>query len=74
MNVPVADKEKTAAIMADQRLKAAVAEREAALNGEGRILVRPSGTEALVRVMVEAKEGQKAADCANELAELIKLL
>lgn len=74
VNVPVADKEKKTAIMASERLKAAVAEREAALNGEGRILVRPSGTEALIRVMVEAREEHTAANCANELAELIKLL
>lgn len=74
VNVPVADQEKKSAIMADQRLKAAVAEREAGLKGEGRILVRPSGTEALVRVMVEAREEHTASACANELAELIKLL
>ena len=74
VNVPVADKEKKTAIMASERLKAAVAEREAALNGDGRILVRPSGTEALIRVMVEAREEHTAANCANELAELIKLL
>ena len=70
----MADKEKKTAIMASERLKAAVAEREAALNGDGRILVRPSGTEALIRVMVEAREEHTAANCANELAELIKLL
>lgn len=34
-------------------VKAAIAEAEAALNGQGRLLVRPSGTEKLIRVMAE---------------------
>ncbi|PSJ19216.1 phosphoglucosamine mutase, partial [Halomonas sp. ND22Bw] len=33
------------------KVKAAIAEAEAALNGQGRLLVRPSGTEKLIRVM-----------------------
>ena len=45
---------------------------EASLNGEGRILVRASGTEALIRVMVEAKEDAIALACANDLVKIIK--
>ena len=41
------------------------------LNGEGRILVRPSGTEALMRVMVEAKTHDLANETAGRLADLI---
>ncbi|MEG2119026.1 MAG: phosphoglucosamine mutase, partial [Pseudoflavonifractor sp.] len=65
VNIPVADEAKKLEIMASHALSSAVAEQEALLNGDGRILVRPSGTEALVRVMVEAKEGKIASSCAN---------
>ena len=58
--------------MSAQWLKEAVAAGEAGLNGEGRILVRASGTEALIRVMVEAKEDAIALECANNLVKTIK--
>lgn len=59
-------------IMASDWLAAAVREQEAALGGSGRVLVRASGTEALVRVMVEAAEDETALQCARALVELIK--
>ena len=74
VNVAVADKAKKAEIMANAALKAAIAQQEARLAGDGRILVRPSGTEALIRVMVEAKDEETAKSCAHELADLIKTL
>ncbi|SCJ11455.1 Phosphoglucosamine mutase [uncultured Flavonifractor sp.] len=74
VNVAVADKAKKAEIMANADLKAAIAKQEARLAGDGRILVRPSGTEALIRVMVEAKDEETAKSCAHELANLIKTL
>ncbi|MCP5984290.1 phosphoglucosamine mutase, partial [Klebsiella pneumoniae] len=37
-------------------VKAAIAEAEGALNGQGRLLVRPSGTEKLIRVMAEGDD------------------
>ncbi len=61
-------------IMADDRLWEQVRSQEEALNGEGRILVRPSGTEALIRVMVEAKTVEIAHNVAKTLAEFIKTL
>ena len=61
-------------IMADDRLWEQVRSQEEALNGEGRILVRPSGTEALIRVMVEAKTVEIAHNVAMTLAEFIKTL
>ena len=61
-------------IMADDRLWEQVRIQEEALNGEGRILVRPSGTEALIRVMVEAKTVEIAHNVAKTLAEFIKTL
>ena len=61
-------------IMADDRLWEQVRSQEEALNGEGRILIRPSGTEALIRVMVEAKTVEVAHNVAKTLAEFIKTL
>jgi phosphoglucosamine mutase len=50
---------------------AAVAAEEAALNGDGRVLLRPSGTEPLVRVMVEAPTQALADDVARRLAAVV---
>lgn len=61
-------------IMASAELKEAVEREEAALNGEGRILVRASGTEALIRVMVEAKTTEIANRVAETLVNFIKSL
>ena len=72
INIPVADKAKKEAIMAAQSIQDAVAEQEAALAGSGRVLVRPSGTEALIRVMVEAATQADAQKVAEHLANVIK--
>ncbi len=61
-------------IMASDALKEAVKQEEDALDGEGRVLVRPSGTEALIRVMVEAKTEEIASDVAQRLVNFIKSL
>jgi len=58
-------------IMASDALKEAVKQEEDALGGEGRVLVRPSGTEALIRVMVEAKTEEIASDVAQRLVNFI---
>ncbi len=50
---------------------ARVAEIEQALEGKGRVVLRPSGTEPLVRVMVEAKDFEVAKECAQILADCI---
>jgi phosphoglucosamine mutase len=52
-------------------LAAAQHEVEQALGETGRVLIRPSGTEPLVRVMVEARDAQVAQQCAQRLAEII---
>ena len=61
-------------IMDDERLWEQVRRQEEALQGEGRILVRPSGTEPLIRVMVEAKTVETAHNVAQTLADFIKTL
>lgn len=60
------------AIMESEALKKAVEAEEAALGADGRILVRPSGTEALIRVMVEAKTMPQAHQTAEKLAEFVR--
>ena len=60
--------------MASDALRDAIAKEEEKLNGEGRVLVRPSGTEALIRVMVEAKTEQIALLTAENLVNVIKML
>mgnify|MGYP002551368377 FL=1 len=61
-------------IMASAELADAVKREEEALGGDGRVLVRPSGTEALIRVMVEAKTAETAKDVASKLADFIKAM
>jgi len=51
---------------------AAVAAAEAELDGEGRVLLRPSGTEPLVRVMVEAPTDAQARAVADRLADVVQ--
>jgi phosphoglucosamine mutase len=53
-------------------LKAARAEVEQELDGKGRVLIRPSGTEPVVRVMVEAEQAELAQRCAERLATVMK--
>ena len=66
LNVPVADKATAVASAAD-----AVAEAEAALGEDGRVLLRPSGTEQVVRVMVEATSEDTAREWAERVAAAV---
>jgi phosphoglucosamine mutase len=52
-------------------LDAMVKTVEAELGNTGRVLIRPSGTEPLVRVMVEARDAQQACGCAQRMAGVI---
>ena len=61
-------------IMADESLRQETRRWEEKLGGQGRILIRPSGTEALIRVMVEAKTTEIAHQVASVLADFIKKL
>jgi phosphoglucosamine mutase len=53
-------------------LNAAVAAAESELGATGRVLLRPSGTEPLVRVMVEAADEVRAKEIAERLAEAVR--
>ena len=68
INVRVSDK---AAVAVDPAVLGAVGEAEAELAGTGRVLLRPSGTEQLVRVMVEAPTPESAQQVAERLAGLV---
>lgn len=55
----------------NEAIAAAEAAAEAELGDEGRLLVRPSGTEPLIRVMVEAHTQQQADEIANRVADVV---
>lgn len=67
-NVEVYDKK---SVLEDEEIAQKVQEVADYLGNEGRILVRPSGTEPLIRVMVEAATQQLCADCVHMVTDLI---
>jgi phosphoglucosamine mutase len=69
VNVPEVDKSRA---KDDPELAAAVAAAESELGGTGRVLLRPSGTESLVRVMVEAPDAEVARSVAESLAGVVQ--
>ncbi|MEU9484383.1 phosphoglucosamine mutase [Streptomyces decoyicus] len=69
INVPDVDKSR---VTTSPELTAAVAEAERELGATGRVLLRPSGTEPLVRVMVEAADIEQARSVAERLADAVK--
>ncbi|MEV7981335.1 phosphoglucosamine mutase [Streptomyces sp. NPDC086519] len=69
INVPDVDRTR---VKTSGDLAAAVAEAERELGETGRVLLRPSGTEPLVRVMVEAADIEQARSVAGRLADAVK--
>jgi phosphoglucosamine mutase len=59
--------------MADPVLAAAVTEAKDRLGGAGRVLLRPSGTEPVIRVMVETRQAELAEQVAGQLADAVRL-
>ena len=69
INVPNVDKSR---VESDEDLQQAVKAEEEGLAGSGRVLLRKSGTEPVVRVMVEAAEHDQAQAVAERLVEVVK--
>jgi phosphoglucosamine mutase len=69
INVPVGDRVAGAAA---PEVRAAAEQAEAELGGNGRVVLRPSGTEPLVRVMVEAGSVEIAREIAERLAKTVR--
>jgi phosphoglucosamine mutase len=69
LNVRVRDKQPVDAVPA---LKQAIARVESALDGRGRVLIRYSGTEPLLRIMIEGEDLAKVQSWAEEIAEVVR--
>ncbi|GGK31261.1 phosphoglucosamine mutase [Caldalkalibacillus thermarum] len=69
VNVRVKDKHQ---VTENEKVKAKIAEVEREMDGKGRVLVRPSGTEPLVRVMVEAEDGQRIENWVNAIVDVVR--
>lgn len=69
INVPVTDKDK---VLADSAVRQSVEDAENDLDKSGRVLLRPSGTEPVVRVMVEAADEHAAKKHAEAIAKAIE--
>ena len=69
VNVRIAD---SADITGSDRVQKAVADVESKLGSKGRVLLRPSGTEPVVRVMVEGEDAAEVLKLAEELAEVVE--
>jgi phosphoglucosamine mutase len=69
VNVPVGDRD---AAMGSDALSAAIAAESEGLEGRGRVLVRPSGTEQLVRVMVEAPTQDETDAICERLVAIVR--
>lgn len=68
-NVPVENKYE---VLHDASIKETIEEAEQALGDQGRVLVRPSGTESLVRVMVEAETKELCEQYAEQIIQVVK--
>lgn len=68
-NVEVVDKRQ---VFVDQRVQDVIAEVDAEMGDDGRVLVRPSGTESLVRVMVEAPTIERCHEAADKVVHVIE--
>ncbi|MGG3893490.1 phosphoglucosamine mutase [Geobacillus stearothermophilus] len=69
VNVRVTDKEKA---MENEQVKKVIQEVEAEMNGNGRVLVRPSGTEPLVRIMAEAQTEEACRAYVERIADVVR--
>jgi len=68
VNVPVKNR---IDLDADSAVQAAIADAEKRMEGNGRVLLRASGTEPVIRVMVEGQQHSMVSELAHELAEIV---
>ena len=59
-------------VMGDERVTRALSEVEGELGDKGRVLLRPSGTEPKIRVMVEGEEAARVTELANRIADAVR--
>jgi len=71
INVPLGTA-RAADVMVCRSVTEAVQAAESSMGGDGRVLLRPSGTEPLIRVMVEGREADLVAAKANAIAEVVR--
>lgn len=69
VNVKVRDKKK---VMENERVLQAIQDVEKEMDGNGRVLVRPSGTESLVRIMIEAEEAERIDSWMQSIAAVVQ--
>jgi phosphoglucosamine mutase len=72
VNIRASDRAGLAAALADPGVEEAIAREHAGLTGRGRVLVRPSGTEPLIRVMVEAPSQEETDRICDRLREVVE--
>ncbi len=72
VNIRAADRSALAVAMDDPTVRAAIEREHAALDGRGRVLVRASGTEPLIRVMVEAPSHEETDEVCTRLTEIVQ--
>jgi phosphoglucosamine mutase len=72
VNIRAADRAALSETMSAAVLTEAIDREQEALTGRGRVLVRASGTEPLIRVMVEAPSAQETDDVCGRLSDVVK--
>jgi phosphoglucosamine mutase len=69
INVKVSDKHR---VMENERVRQKISEVEEEMDGKGRVLVRPSGTESLVRVMAEAEDAERLEQWVDAIVDVVE--
>jgi phosphoglucosamine mutase len=73
VNIRATDRSQLTSAMDDPGVKDAIEREHQALSGRGRVLVRASGTEPLIRVMVEAPSERETEEVCGRLVEVVEV-
>ncbi len=71
VNIEASQNQKIA-LFTDEDIKSIISETEKKIGGDGRLVIRPSGTEPVIRIMVEGANPEKTKELAENTAKLIK--